>query len=244
MEYALFRGGVAFAVLAGAFASALPPRVAAQWHASGNIGLVSDYVYRGYSRSAGEPASQASVQASNGRLTLGAWASQVELLPRQTSTELDAFVHWQMPLSDSSDAGLTATYYSFPGDPRSISYDYAELSASLDWRQRLRFELAWSPRITLFSPYYGPLDGYDSWSAELTALQPLRWGLVAFAGIGHFDAPQLRNAAYTYGSAGLSRDFGRWHAELSYFHTAKGVNRTYTLGTPGGPLVATLAWHF
>jgi uncharacterized protein (TIGR02001 family) len=240
----LFREGVAIAALTGALAVALPARTEAQWRASGNIGLVSDYVYRGYSRSAGEPALQANVQASNSRLTLGVWASQVQLLPRQSSTELDTFAHWRRPLSDSVDAGLTATYYSFPDDPRSVSYDYSELSASLDWRQRLRFELAWSPDITLFRPLYGPQTAHSSWSAELTVLQPLHWGLVAFAGIGHFDAPQLSDAAYTYGSVGLGRDFGRWHAGLSYFHSSEGAYRTYTLGTPGGPLVATLAWHF
>jgi uncharacterized protein (TIGR02001 family) len=240
----LFRPGVVITAVSGALLFALPPQAAAQWRTSGNISLVSDYVYRGYSRSAGGAALQAGIQLSGDRLSVGTWASQVELLPSRTSSELDFYAHWRQPLSDQLDAGLTATYYSFPGDPRSVSYDYAEFSASLDWRQRLRLELAWSPEVTLFARYQGPLRGNETWSVELTATQPLRWGLVGFAGIGRFDAPQLSGSAYTYGNIGISRDFGHWHAELAYFDKGEEGSDSYILGSSGGPWVATLAWHF
>ena len=109
---------------------------------------------------------------------------------------------------------------------------------------RLVFEVAWSPSITRYSPYYGPQGAAQSWSTELTLSQPLRWGLMAFAGIGRFDAPQLRDAAYTYGSIGISRDLGHWHGELSYIHASGEADRIYLLGPAGGPLAATIAWHF
>jgi uncharacterized protein (TIGR02001 family) len=243
-EYALFRRGVVVAALAGACALACPSHAAAQWRAHGNVGIVSDYVYRGYSRSEGEPALQANLQTSNRQLTVGVWASAVRLQPRRLSTEFNLYAHWQQPLSDAVTAGFTATYYRFPGDPRPVSYNYAEFSAELDWRQRWHFELAWSPSVTLYAPYYGPQGAQQSWSSELTWSQPLRWGLMAFAGIGRFDAPQLRHAAYNYGSIGISRDLGRWHGELSYIRASSGVGRLYQLGPAGGPLVASVAWHF
>jgi uncharacterized protein (TIGR02001 family) len=243
-EYALFGRGVVVAALAYAGTLAFPTQASAQWRAGGDVAIVSDYVYRGYSRSEGEPALQANIQASNNRLTVGAWASAVRLQPHRNSSEFDLYAHWHQPLSDAFTAGFTATYYRFPGDPRPVSYNYSEFSAELDWRQRWRVEVSWSPGITLFAPNYGPQGAQPSWSTELTLSQPLRWGLMAFAGIGRFDAPQLRYAAYTYGSAGISRDLGPWHAELSYFRAASDVGRIYQLGPAGGPLVATIGWHF
>jgi len=244
MEYALFRPGVVLAALAGALALVLSLPASAQLRFGGSVGVVSDYVYRGYSRSRGEPAVQAGAQWSDRRWAIGAWASSVELQPRRRSGELDLFAQRRVPLTDDLDAGIGLTWYSFPGDPRAVSYDYGELSGSLDWRQRLHLELAYSPNLTLFGAYYGVQRSRESWTAELTVTQPLPWELSAFTGVGHFAVPQVRGAGYTYGSIGLSRDVGRWHAELTYFRSGDGASRLYSFGPDGGPLVASVSWHF
>jgi uncharacterized protein (TIGR02001 family) len=244
MEYALFRSAVVIAALAGAGSFALPQGCPAQMKIGGSVAIVSDYVYRGYSRSGGDPALQAGVQWSDRRWAMGAWASTVELLPHSRSAEFDIYLHRRMELSDNLTAGIGATWHSFPDDPRPVSYEYGELAASLNWRQRLHLEVAWAPDLTLYSPYSGPQHHRSSWTTELTLAQPLHWGVSGFIGVGHFSAPQLRGAGYSFGSLGFSRDLGRWHAELSYFRNGGDAGSVRGYGADGGPVAATLAWHF
>jgi uncharacterized protein (TIGR02001 family) len=211
----------------------------------GSISASNDYVLRGVSQTDNHPVAQADLHfAPRDAWTIGAWASPVRLLPGQQSLELNFYTNWRVPLGTAASGTLGATYYSFPNDPRAVPYNYLELNAGLDWRDRILLSAYYAPSVTLFSLNYGRATHRQTWSAELAFSHPLAQTLMAQVGIGYYDAIGLQSAGYSYGSASLARDFGRIHAELSTIWVAAAAQRSYSPGRAGKPLNATISWQF
>jgi uncharacterized protein (TIGR02001 family) len=211
----------------------------------GSVAVTSDYVVRGITQSRGKPVAQADLHVRPLEdWTLGVWASQVELLPDRHSAEVDVYTEyrWVLPREFTVSAG--AVYYTYPGDPRPVTYHYTEFNGSLRWRDRLTLSGAWMPSVTLFGPGYGVQHDRRAWSAELTGNQRMPGQFVATAGIGYYDVPGLRHAGYAYGSAGIMRRFGRWRADVTWIAVQAAEHRRYTPGAAGGPLTASVAWQF
>lgn len=101
---------------------------------SGTAGLVSDYRFRGVSRSAGEPAVQASVTLDHASgAYLGVWASSLATSAGRGAGELDLTAGYSRELAPglTGDAGLQV--YTFPGAPggeRAQVEPYAAVSTS------------------------------------------------------------------------------------------------------------------
>ena len=211
----------------------------------GAITASNDYVQRGVSQTDNHPVVQADLHFSpRDPWIMGAWASPVRLLPGHQSLELNLYTNWRVPLGTAASATLGATYYTFPNDPRAVSYNYLELNAGLDWRDRILLSAYYAPSVTLFSFNYGRATHRQTWSAELALSHPLAQSLTAQIAIGYYDAIGLQGTGYSYGSASLARDFGRVHAELSTIWVAAAAQRSYSPGRAGKPLNATISWQF
>jgi uncharacterized protein (TIGR02001 family) len=211
----------------------------------GLVGVTSDYVVRGVSQTQGNGALQGDLHWDFARgLTAGAWASQVEFLPHKDSTELDAYLQWHGALDADFDFGASATHYSYPGDPRPVSYDYDELAVSLLWRDQLRLAASWIPSLNLYSDADGLATHRQVYILEGGWHRDLRPGLYLDAGVGFFDPPGLEYASYGYGDLTLGLKYGHWHMNLSWIWVQDSSHRQYSLGPAGGPLTASLAWAF
>jgi uncharacterized protein (TIGR02001 family) len=151
----------------------------------GLIGVTSDYVLRGVSQSDGDPALQGELHLgfAHGWST-GVWASQVRLLPGHTTAELDLYLQWHATLSDSFDMSATATHYSYPGDPRSLSYAYYELGLTLSWRDQLSVAASWTPRLNLYSNSDGPTPDNEVLILDAYLHRGLRLHFDLSAGMG------------------------------------------------------------
>ncbi len=239
VSHAIFRRPLLWLGLAAA--SAAPAAI----NLGGSIASSSDYILRGVSQSDNHTVMQLDlhVQPSDS-LSAGIWLSPVRPLPGRQSLELDVYGQWRLPLGNSASATLGANWYSYPNDPRSVSYNYAEYSASVGWRDRVSVRVYYAPRVTLFSSLYRQTRSASTWSTELGLAQALPRRLTATLGLGYYDAVGLQNAGYGYGNLTLGRDFGRMHAELSYVAVASAAHRAYTPGAAGRPLNATVAWRF
>jgi uncharacterized protein (TIGR02001 family) len=223
-------------------AAALPAAAAT---VGGTVAASSDYVYRGFSQSRGEAVLQLDLHVDTPHWTLGAWASPVQLLPGRRSIELNVYSEWRWLLGSDFAAHAGIVRYSYPSDPRPVPYDYTELNASLNWRDRLTATLSWSPQVTLYSPRYNAAYDHSSWNGELTYTQPLRWRFLLHAGVGHFSAEGAPSAGYSYGSAGVQRTFGSLRADLSWFHSQEPEEGAYAAGLElKRPWVASLSWSF
>lgn len=93
-----------------------------------NVGLTSDYVFRGVSQTDESPALQAGVDVSSGVFYGGLWASNVDFYD-STDAEIDAYVGIK-PTAGPVSFDLGAIYYGYVNAPSSADYAYWEFKAA------------------------------------------------------------------------------------------------------------------
>ena len=107
---------------AGAASAQSSPEVA--W----NVGLVSDYVFRGYSQTDEGPAIQGGVDVTIGGFYAGAWASNVDF-GDDTDAEVDLYGGYRTEIGGVAfDVG--AVGYGYVNAPDGADYDYLELKGA------------------------------------------------------------------------------------------------------------------
>ena len=212
----------------------------------GSVGAASDYVLRGVSQNRGEVAVQGDVNVRFAQgWSAGVWGSQLQLLPGQHTLEFDSYLQWRKALSADFDLAVSATYYSYPHDPRPISYNYEELAVAISWRDQLYATASWSPRVNFFTRYGFQLEpDRRVFNFELAAHRGLAAHLEALAGVGFYDPVGVDYASYTYGSAALDWHYGNWRAELAWIAVQGANHRWYSQGEAGGPFTLSVAWRF
>ena len=114
----------ALAVLltAGAASAQDTPEIA--W----NLGVTSDYVFRGYSQTTEDPAIFGGVDVTVGSFYAGAWASNVDF-GDDTDAEVDLYGGYRTEAAGFAvDVGVVG--YLYVSQPSGADYDYAELKAA------------------------------------------------------------------------------------------------------------------
>lgn len=116
-------GAAALALMASAGAAS-----AQDVAVTANIGVTSDYVFRGFSQNEEEPAVQGGVDVTVGSFYAGAWASNVNFLDN-TEAEIDVYGGFRGETKGYNwDVGLV-TYLYAPGANQ--DYDYVELKTAV-----------------------------------------------------------------------------------------------------------------
>ncbi len=96
---------------------------------SGNVALVSDYMFRGISQTDGNPAIQGGFDYSNGLFYAGVWGSNVDFAIDET-VELDAYLGVKPTVGPVSfDFAAIGYFYPGAGDD-GFEYDYMEAKAA------------------------------------------------------------------------------------------------------------------
>jgi uncharacterized protein (TIGR02001 family) len=236
----LLPGLVAFALVAASANAETTDDTA--WSTTGNVALVSDYMFRGLTQTWGRPAIQGGgdFNAKNG-FAAGVWASSVsDRTYPGAALELDVYASFGSAITSdwSWRAGLYS--YLYPGGNLddvglgSRSFDTTEANASLTWRW---LTLKVSRSLT---DYFG-IDGEQGYRddskgtnyIELDAAIPLNdaWSVALHA--GHTDIPTrlatpLVNGAddpdYTDVGATLKWQYAtRWSASLGATYADNGA---------------------
>jgi uncharacterized protein (TIGR02001 family) len=179
----LSRGAVALFLLAGAAAA----------HAasvSGNATLTSDYVWRGSTQSAGDPAVQAGLAlAADDGAYASLWASSINFdSSPHASTEVDGVLGWrgQWTPDWAWDANLTRYQY-----PSAAALNWTELGATVTWKQRVWAQLGWSDDA-LASDTTGTY-------AQLGARYPFNETFRVEAAVGHYWLERSYADSYSHG---------------------------------------------
>jgi uncharacterized protein (TIGR02001 family) len=94
-----------------------------------NVGLVSDYVFRGFSQTNEDPALQGGVDAAFGSFYAGAWASNVDF-GDDTDAEVDIYGGYRGETGGFGfDVGVVG--YGYVNAPDGADYDYVELKGAV-----------------------------------------------------------------------------------------------------------------
>jgi uncharacterized protein (TIGR02001 family) len=93
------------------------PSAAGAIDVSGEVGLVSDYRFRGISLSDRQPAVQASLEVEHDSgIYFGTWGSTIKEPGTKLDVEIDLYAGYEWALTNAIALDLSATYYAYPGD--------------------------------------------------------------------------------------------------------------------------------
>jgi uncharacterized protein (TIGR02001 family) len=162
---------------------------------TGNLGLFSQYIFRGLTQTNEEPALQGGMDYSHASgFYVGTWGSNVSWLrdfgsySAGGSLELDIYGGFKGSIGKTDfgyDVGLL--YYWYPGDkaPGAVSADTLELYGAISWKW-LSAKLSYS----LQDDTFGVRDSRGTYYLDLTAVYPIpntKLTAIAHYGMQEFD---------------------------------------------------------
>lgn len=228
-------------LIAVAIASALATPLAAVAQVSYNVGVVSDYLFRGVSQTHGKPAVSAGVDYAHASgLYVGAWASNVTWVKDwlgKGSLEVDVYGGYKNTFGGGDwnyDVGYIT--YNYPGHGAAKAWlanpNTQELYAALGYKW-LTAKYSYATSDYFIGWYGGP--AYDQKTRgsnylELNANYDLGNGLTLVGHVGkqkvkgYVDTAALRTADYTDWKIGVTKDVGFGVVGIAYSDTdAKGT---------------------
>ena len=183
-----------------------------------NVGIFSEYIFRGISQTAGKPALQGGFDyAHSSGLYLGTWASNISWLEdfnayQRSSLEWDFYGGYKANFPGSEDwtYDLGTIYYNYPGKRYEgvVSADTWELYAGVGWKW-LSLKASYSLKDYFGArPTGAKTDG--TWYFDLSAAYPLGDSGVSL--VGHYGYLDVAHDAS--GDAKVSYD--DWKLGVSY----------------------------
>jgi uncharacterized protein (TIGR02001 family) len=217
LEHAVFAAACLLAsgvVLAQATAAAPEP----DYTASVNIGVVTDYRYRGISQSRKNGALQAGADfAHKSGFYIGTWGSSIKWIEDaggDANMEVDLYGGYKFNAGPVAvDVG--ALRYFYPSSSLPVNPDTTELYVAGTYGPAT---LKYSHAVTNL---FGFADSKNSYSVDLNATFDTGfWGLAFVPHIGYQRVSNNSAASYTDWSLGLGKDFGNgFSASLAYVDT-------------------------
>ncbi len=199
-----------------------------EWSLSGNIALTSDYVFRGYTQTDGDPAIQGGFDVGHSSgFFAGVWASNVEsdstapINYGGANVEVDLFLGWKGNITDSGlELTAKALRFMYPGtDYSSNNSNEFSLNLGYDFTvASLRGSINYS------DDYFGTGTAWYWDTAVAVPLGPVKLSLQ----VGRSDYEH--GGDYTDYSMGVSGELVGLDLSLSYIGTD---------GVPGGCITRT-----
>ena len=217
----------------------------------GSVGVTSDYLVRGISRTQHQASLQADVHAAfGGGFDAGVFAASVEIAPdRGRDAELSGFVGWSRNLSAAWHARIAVDHYTYPWNAAGSKYDYDEFSLDITYQQWLTFGGVYSPNAPRYLPDRGIVN-VTAKSAELSAQLPLSRQFFLTGGVGYAHLAGRNSNGYAYWSAGglYSLDglntLGSISISLQYLSTSGAAQQLYYDAAAHNRLAGTVIWRF
>lgn len=224
-------------ITAALLAALSTPAFAQDEEASGpfsfNIGVVSDYDFRGVSQTNEGPAWQAGADyAHDSGFYAGIWASRVDFVDGDNANaEIDFYIGWNADLNETVNFDVSLLRYAYHDQS---AYNYNELIFTLGVGEYLGFTLAYSNDVFNSDEtgiYYAVNGSY-----------PLPWADLTLSGsLGHYDLDDALGDSYQDVKIGLGKSFGPMDVSLSWVHATDDID----WGDNGGSrVVLGTVWTF
>ncbi|QPK63374.1 hypothetical protein IVG45_21660 [Methylomonas sp. LL1] len=178
----------------------------AEWH--GELSVLSDYIYRGYSKNRGNPLLQGHLDyEADAGWYAGMGLSQVSFDDRHDADhadlEIKPYLGWTLPLTSDWKTELSVTGYIYNDKVFAHDSDYVEFYASLHYRDWL------SARVSVAPNAYQ--RDVTTVNYELNYRHDILDTVQFSAGLGYYQAKKLLE---------LEDDYFYWNAGVSWFLTS------------------------
>jgi uncharacterized protein (TIGR02001 family) len=212
---------------------------------SGSIGGTSDFVFRGLSLSRGQPAAQASIDVEFPKeFYVGAFVSTAD--PRDNPSpnlEMDFWAGRYWRISENLSGDLRLSQYTYPDDPRRVTYNRTELTATLGLHNRFFVAAIYSPNTDAIGSTAGYEEG-NAWALEVSGRQPINERLSISAGIGHYDLEEIYHDSYNYWNVTLTATFAPFELQFAYLGVDNDVEQHFEADSVGDRFAVTALWRF
>lgn len=162
-----------------------------------NVGVTSDYVFRGYSQTNEDPAIQGGVDLTAGSFYAGAWASNVDF-GDDTDAEVDVYGGYRTEAAGFAlDFGVIG--YLYAGEPDGADYNYAEFKAAAS---RAVGPATFGAAVYYSPDFFGAADKEATYAEVNAAFSPAdKWTISGAVGQQWLD---------------VSDDYLTWNAGIGY----------------------------
>ena len=198
-----------------------------------NIGIVSDYAFRGVSQTNEGPAIQGGMDyAHDSGFYAGVWASNVDFVDNDgANTEVDFYLGWSTNFTETLTFDVSLLRYVYIDQN---AYEYNELLVNLGVGDYLSFQLGYSNDVFNSDEtgiYY-----------QVAGTYPLPWAELTLNGsLGHYDLDDALGDSYQDIAIGVSKPFGPMTVGLNWVNASDDVD----WGDNGGSRVLlTTLWEF
>jgi uncharacterized protein (TIGR02001 family) len=212
---------------------------------TGSLGGTSDFVFRGLSLTRGKPAAQGSIDVEFPReFYIGAFAATCDPNPGPgPNFEMDVWAgrYWRVSPDFSADVRLSQ--YTYPDDPRRVSYNRTEITGTLGFRNQAFLAAIYSPNTKAVASSPGYEEG-NAWALELSGRYPLNERFALSAGFGHYALDDVYHDSYNYWNVTLTATLAPFELQLAYLGVDDGAAEHFDEDAVGDRVAFTALWRF
>jgi uncharacterized protein (TIGR02001 family) len=192
--------------LAAAAAAAIVP-AAAQAQVAYNVGVFSDYRYRGISQTRLKPALQGGVDYTAGGFYVGVWGSTIKWIKDaggDANVEIDLYGGYKGEITKGFSYDVGVLTYQYPSNKLNPSANTTEIYGALTYGPAT---LKYSRSV---SNLFGFADSKGSGYFDLAATFEITDGWMITPHVGRQSVKNTSAASYTDASLTVSKDFSGW----------------------------------
>jgi uncharacterized protein (TIGR02001 family) len=212
---------------------------------TGSAGGTSDFVFRGLSLTRGKPAAQASLDVEFPReFYVGAFVATADPNPGPSpQVEMDVWAGRYWNISENFSGDLRLSQYTYPDDPRRVSYNRSEITGTLGFRNQLFLAAIYSPNTKAVGSTAGYAEG-DAWAVEVSARKSLSERFSVSGGIGHYGLDEIYHDSYNYWNATVTASLSPFEIQLAYLGIDGNAGDHFNSKSVGDRVALTALWRF
>ena len=212
---------------------------------TGSVGASSDFVFRGLSLTRGKPSAQASFDVEFPReFYLGAFIATADPRPLPgPDVEIDAWAGRYWRISENFSGDLRLSQYTYPDDPRRVSYNRTELTGTVGFRNQLFVAAIYSPNTKAVGSSAGYAEG-NAWALELSGRRPLNEKFAISAGVGHYGLDEIYHDSFNYWNVTLTGSFKPFELQLAWLGVDSHADEHFDPDSVGDRVALTALWRF
>ena len=157
--------------------------------------------------------------------------------------EFDVWAGRYWSLSQNFSADVRLSQYTYPDDPRRVSYNRSEITGTLGYRNQLFAAAIYSPntKAVASSPGY---DEGNVWAVELSGRQPFNEKFAISAGVGHYGLDDIYGDSYNYWNVTLTATLASFELQLAYLGASEEAEDHFSDEVTGDRVAFTALWRF
>ena len=204
----------------------------AQAQVSGNLGLTSDYRFRGVSQTQNAPAVQGGIDYNHvSGLYIGNWNSSVssQVYTNGSGVESDVYAGFKKQVFGNFVVDIGSYNYFYPRAGTNGSFDTNEVFAGIGYKELVSVKYSHS-----LSDYFGTANSKNSFYVQADAAIPVVGKLVAVAHVGRTDVNNNSKLNYTDYNFGVAYDLQGRNMAAKYYINDNKTSTFMTANTVNG----------